>query len=81
MKREASMTCEACKSEVVRVFKVARLGLERVCLPCGNAAIKAQPPSAEEKANLKRLRRNRQRRDRYEAMRSLGLVKTPYGWE
>jgi len=28
-----------------------------------------------------RQRRNRNRRERDEAMRSVGMVKTPYGWE
>lgn len=32
-------------------------------------------------STVSRLRRNRARRDRYDAMRSLGMVKTPYGWE
>lgn len=33
------------------------------------------------RAEAKRQRRNREARGRYSAMRSLGLVKTPYGWE
>jgi hypothetical protein len=36
---------------------------------------------AEYAAERKRKRRNSDARARYDAMRSLGLVKTPYGWE
>lgn len=32
-------------------------------------------------AEAYRLRRNRANRERHAALRSLGLVKTPYGWE
>ncbi len=45
----------------------------------------AEPVSPEfakdVRAEAARLRRNRNTRDRNNAMRSLGLVKTPYGWE
>ncbi len=32
-------------------------------------------------AELKRRERNAARRGRYQAMRDLGMVRTPYGWE
>ena len=33
------------------------------------------------RAHASRLRQNRNSRERYQAMRDLGMVKTPYGWE
>ena len=36
---------------------------------------------AQLKAEARRKRRNATSRERYAAMKSLGMVKTPYGWE
>jgi hypothetical protein len=36
---------------------------------------------AELKELVKKLNRNAAQRERYAALRSCGLVKTPYGWE
>jgi hypothetical protein len=45
----------------------------------------AEPVSADFAAAIRkdaaRQRRNRQRRERDGALRSLGMIKTPYGWE
>ena len=40
-----------------------------------------QPFAADVRAEVARQRRNRNARERSDVMRSLGLVKTPYGWE
>jgi hypothetical protein len=37
--------------------------------------------ASDVRAEASRQRRNRRARERHDAMRSLGLVKTPYGWE
>jgi hypothetical protein len=69
--------CEKCGASG-RVYRVKRLDLTSVCRACGDAAIEANPPT---KAESQRIRRNSRRRERDQAMRDLGLVKTPYGWE
>lgn len=40
-----------------------------------------QQPAAEIRKESQRLRRNKLSRERNQAMRDLGMKKTPYGWE
>jgi hypothetical protein len=65
-------------SSGIKIVSVRRLGLANACLPCAKAAVEVNPPSTAER---KRIKRNSAARERYSALRSLGMVKTPYGWE
>jgi len=65
----------------VRIVSVKRLGIKAACERCAQQAAMAEPASDLWKAEQKRKRANARRRARYNAMRSLGMVKTPYGWE
>lgn len=46
-----------------------------------NAVARANPADSIHIRDAVRLRRNKRARARYDAMRSLGMVRTPYGWE
>ena len=79
------LTCSVCgdSGDVrgesgVKIVSVKRLGLASVCERCGHAALIDNPLT---KAEAARLRKNRNRRERDQAMRDTGMVKTPYGWE
>jgi len=83
--QEKLLTCQVCGDagdvrgdSGVKIVAVRRLKLRRVCERCGREAVAANPMTDADK---RRMRRNRNRREHDEAMRSLGLVKTPYGWE
>ncbi len=51
--------------------------------PTGSDSCLAEPPDIARivRREAARQRRNRNARERADAMRLLGLVKTPYGWE
>lgn len=74
-------TCPKCSAQDVRLFSIKRLDIEDICEPCGRKAIAENPLTPDQKAEKARKRRNAIARDRYAMMKSLGLVKTPYGWE
>jgi len=61
--------------------QVRRLGLRDVCRPCGQRAVAACPKAQEPPAVRRRRLKNLRARARYDALRSLGLKRTPYGWE
>jgi hypothetical protein len=82
------MTCSICGDggdarglSGVRLMSVKRLGLACVCERCGHDAVAAQPLTAQDKKDRAKVRRNQKARARYQAMRDLGMIKTPYGWE
>ena len=52
---------------------------------CGRDAVEANPLTTGQLDAIREMkardRKRRRARDRYRAMRDLGMVKTPYGWE
>jgi hypothetical protein len=85
------MTCIPCRVTFERVrYQIERDGtVRRMNTPEQQAeyklpALEAIPPYEAKavRAEAARQRRNRRSRERHDALRSLGLVKTPiYGWE
>jgi hypothetical protein len=82
------MTCSVCGDggdpkglSGVRIVRVMRLGLDMVCVRCAKEAIAKYPPTPADSIDRKRKLANARRRARYQAMRDLGMIKTPYGWE
>ena len=81
------MTCKPCRV----TYQGTRYQIERNgavgLLPQGiYAAMSENTPVEGElakavRAEAARQRRNRNARERSDALRSLGLIKTPYGWE
>ena len=69
----------------VKIVSVRRLGLESVCERCGRDAVEANPLTTGQLDAIREMKardlKRRRARDRYRAMRDLGMVKTPYGWE